>query len=135
MNDLILLSTPVLAGLFLGQAAFLHQRLGWLIYPEAKGLATPSDSPQDGTSGEGAALWAQIEKDALNDNLALAKKALDAIPDVSCDAVAEAFGLPKLRVRRLSTRKRRKGASVSEIGVYTNQQIREAAGSLNECPF
>lgn len=127
MNDLIMLSAPVFTGLFLGQAAYLHKRLGWLIYREPLTATTLPQSPQDETPGEGAAIWAQAEKDAVKDKLALARKALDAIPDVSCDAVAEAFGLPKLRVRRMSSKSRRKGKQVEEVGVYSHEQIWAAA--------
>lgn len=127
MNDLIMLSAPVFMGLALGQAAYIHTGLGAIIRPEpitaleAPGLAVAE------TSGEGAALWAQAEKDAVKDKLVLARAALDAIPDVSCDAVAEAFGLPKLRVRRMSSKSRRKGKQVEEVGVYSHEQIWAAA--------
>lgn len=65
----------------------------------------------------------------------MARHALDAIPDVSCDAVAEAFKLPNLQVRRLSSKGRRKGKEVCEVGVYTVDQIQRAAAELAECPF
>ena len=144
MNDLMLLSSPVLAGLFLGQSAFLYRCLGQeRAEREPMPVALPPKLAPEPICEDGAALWAEIQKESRGDRLAAATRALEAIPDVSCDAVADAFGLPPLRVRLLSTKGRRKGKQVNEVGVYTRDQIQKAAADLavpayaspNDCPF
>jgi len=127
MNDLILLSTPVLTGLFLGQSVFLYRCRGNPL-TETESRGRPPESTAAEPCPFDAAILADINKDTRRDHLAMARIALDTIPDVSCDAVAEAFGLPHLSVRRLSTKKRRKGKQVTEVGTYSNDQIL-AAGS------
>ncbi len=54
----------------------------------------------------------------------LAGRALEACPDVSCDAVAEAFNLPKASVRTLS-KGGRTGKRVQSN--YSAQEIKELA--------
>ena len=133
MNDLIMLSTPVLTGLFLGQSAFLYRCLGQLQpRSEATSPVSQPETALESTFSEDAEIWAQIQKESSSERLNMARRALDAIPDVSCDAVADALGLPALRVRRLSTKSRRKGKQVTEVGTYTHEQILTAAA---ECPF
>lgn len=88
---------------------------------------------------ESAVLWADLMKESERERLAMAKRALENIVDVSCDQVAEAFSLPKLSVRRVSVRGRRKGKA---LGVYSKEEIInagkapvEALAHSNEVPF
>lgn len=123
-----MLSSPVLVGLFLGQAGFLYRILSNPL-PRREAIS-PERLPEltaEAIDQAGAALWSQIEKESRNERLAMARRALNGICDVSCDAVAEAFDLDKLSVRRLSSRLRRKGKQVTEVGTYTREQIWAAA--------
>ena len=51
----------------------------------------------------------EVNKQAEEDKLKLAKKALDSCVDVSCDSVADALKLPRWKVRLLSSGGRTKG--------------------------
>lgn len=79
---------------------------------------------------EELAMMKEVSQGARTERLALARKALEAIPDVSADAVAEAFGLKPLEVRRMSWKGRAKGKGVETN--YSREQILEAAGVAAE---
>ncbi len=94
--------------------------------------ANDSNAPAERATGTGvrsngdAALLREVSQGAKKDRLALAKKALENIPDVSADAVAEAFGLKKEEVRLLGWKGRRKGKAVETN--YSKDDILRAAG-------
>lgn len=67
-------------------------------------------------------MWREVTGEARRDLLKMADKALQNCPDVSCDSVAEAFGLSKLSVRRLS-----KGHKGNKVTYYQPFEIRNLA--------
>lgn len=88
---------------------------------------------------ESQKLWGELQKESEAARLVQAKRALDNICDVSCDSVAEALDLPIMKVRKLSTKGRRKKGS---LGEYSKEEILNAAKApvealaySIECPF
>jgi len=93
---------------------------------DAHDLAQAQEMRMTSDTQEGQALLREVSQGAKKDRLALARKALENIPDVSADAVAEAFGLQPLEVRKLSWKGRRKGKAVETN--YSRDEIHRAAG-------
>lgn len=126
MIDLAMLFTPVCVGLALGQALSLVSNP--YVFKEinaAQDAPNIAGYPQEWdecTRG----LWKEANADARKDRLKMAKRALEACPDISCDQVAEAFGLPKMSVRSLS-----KGGRTGKR-VQTNYSHEEIMGFAGE---
>lgn len=66
----------------------------------------------------------EVSQQSRKDLIAMARRALEAVPDLHKDDVAEALGLPKMVVRALKGISSRKGR-----GVYSKAEILNAAGS------
>jgi len=66
----------------------------------------------------------EVSQQSRKDLIAMARRALEAVPDLHKDDVAEALGLPKMVVRALKGISSRKGR-----GVYSKSEILNAAGS------
>ena len=135
MIDLIILGTPIFLGWAINYAIleplfkfeelrFNHRFHGFKALPDQEPV-TWQDVFETETCAESQALWAGLMKEGEEARLAMAKRALENIPDSSCDSVAEALDLPKLKVRRLSSKSRRKGNAVTE---YSREEILAAAG-------
>lgn len=85
--------------------------------------AQKAEIPQ-GISEEEVKLLQENKSETKKQLIAMARNALENIPDVSTDAVAEAFGLPVNEVRLLGNKKRAKG---KKLGAYSVEEIRAAA--------
>jgi hypothetical protein len=81
-----------------------------------------------GDYAEGQAMLREAAQGSRSDLLQMARVALDNIPDVSTDNVAEALGLPKMAVRALS-RGGRTGAKVQTN--YSKEEIMAAVAQGN----
>ena len=78
------------------------------------------------------ALGNEIADESMRDALGMAKAALAAIPDVSCEAVADAFGLSQFQVRALSLgRHNRKQQKGFELSWYSREEIMGAICANN----
>jgi hypothetical protein len=121
-NDLtlIIITAPAM-GAFLGISASILSR-----HLPVRELDT-SFSPWEFASVDADAIaqWKEVNGDARRDLLKLADKALQACPDVSCDSVADAFGLPRLSVRRLS-----KGHRGKRVTYYAPEEIYKLAKEI-----
>lgn len=69
------------------------------------------------------AMLKEVSQGSRQERVELARKALEAIPDLHKDDAAEAFGLSKMQVRALKGVSARKGR-----GAYSHEEILQAAG-------
>jgi len=123
MLDLAMLFTPVCIGLFFGQVFSLVSNPlpeAKMELQEDKGYPKEWDEPMQGMVRE-------AREGARKQVMGMAKRALEACPDVSCDQVAEALGLSKMSVRRLSKGGRR-GKKVQTN--YSTDEIKELSNAV-----
>ena len=151
MLDLMLLGSPIFCAWWLNYAVleprndvdtdvrwnhplFLGTRLGAFTEKQAKPITWADIPGIEAPEAAEFALWQEIKAEAMECNLARARIVLDAIPDASCDTIAEGLGLPSHKVRLASYKGRRKGKAVTD---YSRAEVLEAANlvNVNDCPF
>jgi hypothetical protein len=125
LDQILIESACCILGLALGQSAWLLFKLG--LKRESNAFWQIPMGVNDTDTALENALYAEVKQETRKDLRNMARRALEACPDVSCDAVAEAFNLPKASVRTLSKGKRT-GKRVQTN--YSKSEIQELA-----CPF
>lgn len=88
--------------------------------------AQNAEAPVD-ASPEEMKMFQEQKAETKKELMDLAKAAIHAIPDVSTDAVAEAFGLPAKEVRFLAKGSKRSGKKAT--GTYSKEEIRAAVNA------
>lgn len=86
---------------------------------EGEAVAQPG-----GAAPESRLTMRDVSGSSKEEKIAMAKRALEAVPDLHKDDVAEALGLPKMSVRALKGISERKGR-----GVYSKEEILKAGGA------
>lgn len=151
MLDLVFLSLFVLPGVALYFSilspwwGFEEQRWNHLLQPVSVNLdwsiallpTEPASGPLPGwvweePSAEGERLWSSAQGEAREFHKNQARTVLERTRDVSCDAVAEAFGLSAATVRGLSPGGKRRSemfrSKYSESSSFTRDELLSRAG-------
>lgn len=142
MFDLFLLLLPPALGFFVYDSLLApvwgFEKLRWTPSP-GPALPPRRDFPLLGYAGpsdEDIALYSAIQAEAKRDAVAMAVKAMDALPDASPDSIADALGLPAVSVRtrsRAGSRVRKAGRHGDKTADYSRNEVLAAATGNNDC--